>query len=291
MARSHLPSANDRPRRRDLTGRDRRNQHAFASGCGAPIDSRHPPSTARRRESGIPRGTCYRISDFPLDPDFEMMVGHDRHAASRHRHGRSRRHCLLRRCFRPHLLGPHPLQRLGSGCASGRAARGAGDVAGVDQGRPCAGGRGELPGTVGALRLSALMRAGRERPFKASHAGMYAPADNIRTNRRLSASPMIPRSSNSKHKLCHRRGPPSPLPPCANLRSGNPQDRLRRETRGKPCHSSQNAWSQSQQPRPFVALMVPSRMVSRCGDGIRPLRCRLGSEDPQRRSRDEVALS
>src|ERR1700719_3799633 len=31
-----------------------------------------------------------------------------------------------------------------------------------------------------------------KRPFKAFHAGVYAPGDNIRTNRRLSASPMIP---------------------------------------------------------------------------------------------------
>ena len=30
-----------------------------------------------------------------------------------------------------------------------------------------------------------------QRPFRASHAGVYEPADNIRTNRWLSASPMI----------------------------------------------------------------------------------------------------
>ena len=34
-------------------------------------------------------------------------------------------------------------------------------------------------------------RSAPKRPFKASHAGVHAPADNIRTNRRLSASPMI----------------------------------------------------------------------------------------------------
>jgi hypothetical protein len=41
-------------------------------------------------------------------------------------------------------------------------------------------------------RATSGMGASTQRPFKASHAGVYAPADSIRTNRRLSASPMIP---------------------------------------------------------------------------------------------------
>jgi hypothetical protein len=35
---------------------------------------------------------------------------------------------------------------------------------------------------------------------------------------------------------------------------------------------------------------VRADQVSRCCDGVQPLRCCLGSEDPQRRSRDEMAL-
>jgi hypothetical protein len=51
--------------------------------------------------------------------------------------------------------------------------------------------------------------------------------------------------------------PPRPLSLAAMCKftEREPQDRLRRETRGKPALSPQNAWSQSQQPRPLVALM------------------------------------
>ena len=40
------------------------------------------------------------------------------------------------------------------------------------------------------------------------------------------------------------------------------QDRLPRETRGKPGLSPQNAWSQSQQPRPLVARRLGTWEVS-----------------------------
>ena len=52
-----------------------------------------------------------------------------------------------------------------------------------------------------------------------------------------------------------RREPPSSFPPCANLRSGNHKTAFVVKPAENLAFPPQNAWSQSQQPRPLVALM------------------------------------
>jgi hypothetical protein len=52
-----------------------------------------------------------------------------------------------------------------------------------------------------------------------------------------------------------RREPPSSFPPCANLRSGNHKTAFVVKPAENLAFPHKNAWSQSQQPRPLVALM------------------------------------
>ena len=96
---------------------------------------------------------------------------------------------------------------------------------------------------IGSLEMATPASAGRGRPIMTS-SGKLAPQDVL--HRSLPGATFIARPE---------EGAPFPCPPCANLRSGNEKTSLVVKPAENLAFPQKNAWSQSQQPWPLVALM------------------------------------